>query len=394
MQEFWRIDAFFKSDEHSIPGDHPSLMVLDQALQFRSVSVASDEALCIGTLMSLDLPAILAVEPKEDRMQKVWELLAAKKGGIPALVIFFEEHRISAAGWRWAPRSLLGVEKSIYQANVRIVRWAEGQQGLPTPLGLKVHFPGFKISVSKYKDGKPRHPWPGLKRIPEAYMHFRDSESGEWYMLSDKQYAYLSSKWRTEEEREEYNKLELFPLHDIADSDKALAIMRGNGKEKGSNLHDALYAFPVPRDEIEFERGSDGLAVRTERHIIVNPLTPENGYIYTTIGKLAMELRADELTDKHLELYEQLKAAVGNSPEALKAKMQENEEFKASMKELREKMKVVTAELMKVDDRFVEAVKANFGVSFLDDIWVLIQDWFHHDYLGEKLNDEQVWYVD
>ena len=394
MREFWRIDAFFKSDEHNVPGEHPNLTVLDQALQFRSVSVASDEPLCIGTLMSLDLPAILGVEPKEDRMQKVWELLAAKNGGISAHVIFFEEQRIDAKGWRWAPKSLLSFEKSIHQANVRVVRWAERQLGIPTSLGLKVRFPGFRISVAKYKDDKPRHPWPGLKRIPEAYTHFRDAETGEWYLMSDKKYGYLSSNW-TEKERQDYNELELFPLHDVADSDKALVVMRE--KTGRTNLHEAIFGYPVTHEDGEMEKEDgegDGIAVKSERHIIVNPLMPEDGYIYITIGKLAMRLRADKMTDSHLELYEQLKVEVGNSPEALKSKMQENEEFKASIKGLRETMKAMTAEVIKEDGRFVDAVKTYFGASFLEDVWVLIQDWFNHDYLGKKVNDEQVWYVD
>ncbi|KAG0651411.1 hypothetical protein D0Z07_1659 [Hyphodiscus hymeniophilus] len=393
MQEVWRIEGFFKRDQHSIEGDQPSLIVLDQALQFRSVTVASDEPLCIGTLMSLDLSAILAVEPKEERMQKVWELLAAEKGGIPALVIFFEEQRIDARGWRWAPQSLLSVTKSIYQANVRIVRWGEGQLGIPTSLGLKVRFPGFRISVLKYEDGKPRNPWPGLKRIPEAYMHFRDKDTGEWYMVSDKRQAYLNSKWTTDEERLEYNKLELFLLHDIADSDKAMIVMRGEGKLLGVN--DALYAFPVS-DGMKDDKQTQvsGIAVKTERHIIVNLLDPENGYIYTTIGRLAMELRRHEMTDRHLALFERLKDEVGNSSTVLKERMQENEEFKASIKNLRKKMKAMTASVADVDERFVQAVKNFFGPSLVGDVWVLIQDWFNHGYLGEKVDDEQSWYID
>ena len=324
-------------------------------------------------------------------MQKVWELLAARKGGIPALVIFFEDKRIDAKGWRWAPQSLLTAEKSIHQASIRIVRWADGQLGIPTPLGLKVRFPGFKICTSKYTDGKPRHPWPGLKRIPEAYLHFRDAETGEWYMISDKKYAYLSSRWRTEEEREEYNKLGLFPLHDMADSDNALVVMNGKGKKTLTSLREAIFGFPVADD-----RGKDeehGIVVKTERHIIINPLMPENGYLYTTIGKLSMQLRDDKMTDKHLELYEQLKAQFGDEAEVLK-EMQQNEEFKTSIKGLREKMKVMTTEVIKGDERFVESVKTYFGASFLEDIWVLIQDWFNHDFLGIQVPDEQFWYVD
>jgi hypothetical protein len=64
------------------------------------------KALCIGTLMSQDLPTILSVETKEDRVQKVWELQAVKNGGLPASIIFFEEARLTAPGWRSAPMSL------------------------------------------------------------------------------------------------------------------------------------------------------------------------------------------------------------------------------------------------------------------------------------------------
>ena len=393
LQEFWRIDAFFKSNEHPIEGDFPNIMILDQALQFRSVSVASDEPLCIGTLMSLDLAAILAVKPKEDRMQKVWDLLSVKKGGIPAPVIFFEEQRIQAKGWRWAPQSLLSVERTINQPIVRAVRWAVSHMGIPTSIGLKVRFPGYRLSVTKYRDGKPRHPWPGLKRIPEAYMPFREDETGEWYVVHDKKFAYLSSTWRTDEERLEHNKLELFPLHDLADSDRAMLIMGEVGKDL--SLRDALLVVPAPGGETERRlEGEVGLVVRTERHIVLNPLTPENGYIHTTIRILAMQLRDDEMTEKHLELYKNLKEEVETSPEALKAKMQESEEFKDSIKGLREKMRTMTAEVLKKDERLVNAVKKYFGASFLEDIWVLIQDFFNHDYLGVKMDDEQLWFID
>jgi len=43
------------------------------ALAFRSTSVASDEALCLGTLLGLD-PAEIVNTPTEDRMKKIWSL--------------------------------------------------------------------------------------------------------------------------------------------------------------------------------------------------------------------------------------------------------------------------------------------------------------------------------
>jgi len=58
------------------------------------VSVASDEPLCIGTLMGMDLSTILQLKTREDRMRKVWELIAVQNVGIPAQVLYLEEERL------------------------------------------------------------------------------------------------------------------------------------------------------------------------------------------------------------------------------------------------------------------------------------------------------------
>jgi len=120
-KEFLGIGSFFLDTKP------PTLKVLDESLKYRSVSVATDEPLCIGTLMSLDLDAILSVQPKEDRMQKIWELVAALHGGITSQIIFFQELRIDTPGWKWAPKSLLQMQKGISNLNSRMIRWAEPQ---------------------------------------------------------------------------------------------------------------------------------------------------------------------------------------------------------------------------------------------------------------------------
>jgi hypothetical protein len=392
-QEFFRLDAFFRSDHHNVSGDWPNLIVLDQALQFRSVSVATDEALCIGTLMSLDLAAILAVRPKEDRMQKVWELLALKYGGISTDLIFFEEDRIDAPGWRWAPRSLLSIQKSIHQANVRKVRWAGSQLGQPTPRGLRAQYPGFEISVKRIRDGRPRNPWPGMTRIPEAYIHFRDEDTGKWYRIADNEYGLISQSWTTDEDRREYNKLKRFPLHDMADTDKAVAILKENiSTVNPSALQGGIFARRVTNEVPQSLE--DGVAVNIKRYIIVSTLAPEDAYIHATMYTLALRLRDDELTNKHLALHQKLEKETASSTQALETKILEDEDFKTSIKVLTEKMKKMTREVVAEDSRFVAAVKMYFGDSFLDDMWVLIKDWFNHDYVGKMLPEEQVWFVD
>ena len=164
VNEFLALASFF--------GGHspPTLKVLDDSLKHRGVSVLTDEPLCIGTLMLLDLAAILAVEPKDRRMQKVWEMLAIKHGGLPSQIIFFEEPRINEDGWRWAPQSLLEMGKGIHDMSSRMVRWFDPKLSPITPKGLRVQYRGYKImKVEDYHDGKPPNPWPGIKRVEETY---------------------------------------------------------------------------------------------------------------------------------------------------------------------------------------------------------------------------------
>ena len=54
----------------------PILSILDRALNDRTVTVPSDEPLCIMTLLSLDSKPIVTVDTAEDRMQQVWKQIA------------------------------------------------------------------------------------------------------------------------------------------------------------------------------------------------------------------------------------------------------------------------------------------------------------------------------
>ena len=83
-----------------------ALSELESALAFRTVSYQVDEALCLGTLLSLPEEEILDVE-EEHRMQKVWELFAEKYKGFPAGVVFFRKPKLERRPWRWAPSTML-----------------------------------------------------------------------------------------------------------------------------------------------------------------------------------------------------------------------------------------------------------------------------------------------
>lgn len=381
-QDTWKetqgLLAFFNKDLA------PTLSILDESLKYRSVSVSTDEPLCIGTLMSLDLPSILNVKPEGDRMKKAWELMAAKVGGIPSQVIFFEETRIDSPGWRWAPQTLLEMKKGIHDFSSRMLRWSDRQLGAITPWGLRVQYPGYRLYTIKHDDdGRPQNPWPGFKRIPEAYIEFRDVDTGNWFRIFDKGIAFISQH-ETEEERKAHDKLGLFPLHDVVNTDKSVMIMNSVG-----GAWEAVFATVTD----EGKPAEDGIPVTTQRFIGIQSMLPDDGYIYTTIRRVALELRTDPMTDQHLELYNRLSQELGESGSGSET-LVENEELKASIKGLKEKMKAMMKDVVDNDQRFVAGVTTNFGPDFLATIWVLIYEFFHHDYVGEKIEPEQVWYVD
>jgi hypothetical protein len=100
------------------------------------------------------------------------------------------------------------------------------------------------------------------------------------------------------------------------------------------------------------------------------------------------------MTDTHLRLYERVRGDLEDSFATAKQLAIENEGLEASIKRLKDRMIEFLAEVVHEDTKFAEIVKKYWGDRFLEKLWVLISDWFRHDIFGEKLEDEQVWFVD
>jgi len=347
---------------------------------FRSVSVANDEPLCIGTLMSLDLHEILRVEPKENRMQKVWELIAMKKGGIPSEIIFFEEERIQAPGWRWAPKSLLPAKRGLQKAATRPLRWKLERIGIIDPRGLRVQYPGYRIVKREdYGDGRPSNPWPGISRLSENWLQFRDIRTKRWQRIADNKLAVLSMEWATDEQRREYHDQGLFPLHELANTRRSVLVM--NPRE---TANEAVFATITSEEE--------GIVVRTERQVIVKELDEEDGYVFDVVEKLALELRGHEITGHHLGVYLKLIDSQNGSGN-LENVAAESVQFQESVEALKQKMKELMAHAVQTDERLLAAINIFWGLSFAEHLWVLIQDFFNHDLSGETFQEDQVWFV-
>lgn len=387
-QEYWELRRFFHDDDILDSTSTRNIGFLDRALQFRGVSVATDEPLCIGALLRLDLVKIINARPKADRMKMVWKLLAERLEGLPARIIFFDEPKIDADGWRWALRSLLDKQNGLIPSTDRVVEWTEGQMGTLTSRGLRVKFSGYHIKTEQYTDGKPRNPWPGLPRMSENYMNFKNTQTGQWYFVADKAHLSISQGRASDEQRQEYNENGLFPLHDLADTEDTMIICSST-----SGQGDAIFAIPDGSDALGNGK-EDVIHVRAQRHILVYPAYAEYGYLFNTIQNLALRLRENELTGEHLEIFKRLVEESGESSDVFLQKLWTDEEFRASLETLKQTMKDAITETVSLDARFAPAAKASFGESFLDRAWVLIADYFRHGYIGTPLRHDQIWVID
>ena len=385
--EYHGLTSFF----HPSPdlADINEIATLDRSLQFRNVSVPTDEPLCIGTLMDLNLNEILNVKEKNVRMQKVWQLIAAKKGGLPMQVIFFQEPRIDVPGWRWAPKSLLTWDGGSHELmNTRFLKWSEKNLGKITDRGLRVQYPGYRIKVAPETGDRKPQLLPGFPRCPEFNLRVRDINTGEWYCIYDKTHAWLNQTW-TEEERKAYNELALFPLHDIAEmGDSGLLLNSSNNKIP--TVHEGLFGTILALQSPDSPE--EGLMVRRGRVVVVSLVRPQVMYIYNTLRRLALDVRTSDLAEKHRAIYERLARECDGSPDLLEAAIANSEELGTSVKQIEKEMQRMVEMVAATDDQFVTAVEES-GEVHLNSVWVWIYEFVAHDYVGEKLA-EQVWFVD
>lgn len=404
--EIDRIEQFFQTKGYD--GSGPNLKTLDEAFLHRSISNASDEPICIGTLMRLSAKAILApgdhildalrknhnldedgqhllqLKLRDVRMKVVWKLLAEKFKSLPAQIIFFEEPRIDVQGFRWAPRSFLQADNVYLSPTLRKVRWDDTQPGVITNRGLQVSYPGFRLHLVQYNDGKPRHPWRGRSRIPDDGIPFRDASSGEWYNISTKEHAIeLRLGTATQNSTE-------FPLHDflhqnsspLDSSSEVFLLMteidQGQTSHAEKNAVDGILATGTFEGSSTMSTTST-ILVRTEYHVIVGALPTAISALYNEAEQLALALRREEVTNRLL---------------ALSHLGVENEEYKVVLREVEQRMKDMMRLTLARDEALKIGMRKTWGDDIDEYLWVAIGDWFNHAYLGARLGEDQVWIVD
>ena len=156
------------------------LSSVERALQYRSVSVASDEPLLIAGLLCPNQLSQLVDCSETSRMQRLWSMMPSALGGIPENIIFRNEPKLNAQGFRWASATFL-TQKSRATSALRTQRGAE-HVGKLTPLGLLVRLPGFYISVPSIRKGLPENPWGIFNSTPKNTYLCRTSNA-KWFRI-------------------------------------------------------------------------------------------------------------------------------------------------------------------------------------------------------------------
>ncbi|KAH9206458.1 hypothetical protein DL95DRAFT_469591 [Leptodontidium sp. 2 PMI_412] len=113
-----------------------------RAMQYRSTTVKSDEAICIANTLSLDIEQVLqAGKDSQLAMSVIWKLLPY----VDSCIIFSTTPKLKISGFGWAPETFLdpdGFQESRTEA------------GTVTEAGLEVRFPGFLINLENQISGK------------------------------------------------------------------------------------------------------------------------------------------------------------------------------------------------------------------------------------------------
>lgn len=339
------------------------LHVLDTGLQRRSTSVASDEALCIATLMDLSMDELLKVEGTvEARMMKIWHLVAEKYNGIPASILFLDYPKLRRQGYHWAPSTLLHEDGDPKGSN-RLLRWTDANLGIPTDTGLLVKYSGFMLRLRMSTDNLDRNPWVAIPRvIPEFGIIFMDDDGVRYGFAIHEPLAASKCAQRSP-----------FHLHEQVERGSCAILLSVHSwvSKKEQEIWEAIIGDVHTRDDgvLNFERAHRGHVWK---------LHPPEVIVQNWVEKLAKSLRGDPVTIA-------LAGCQGD---------QKGERCAAAITAFKAKVKAVAEEALQ-DKELRDAVVIQYeGEEALGGFWHLIKEWYYHDYIGTKLSEEQMWCVD
>lgn len=366
VQDMWLDSKPLTLSQYYSPAGVPELWLLDRALSHRNTTVALDEALCIATLMNLDVSKILPLSGEDDRMCKVWDLLAtANKGSLPRKMIFLDGVKLKRRGYRWAPSTLLPPGERYLNPQSRTFRW-RGPQGKPTPEGLMAEYPSYRFRA--YPDSTPSPIWAILYEMPHVRFIFKDQTNGNWWAL-----MYKSTGTKPQTGQSPPNIMQTSFVDLVAKSDLAV-VLAEEPSYKPSTFFDETYREGILVTITK--ENEDTLYANLGEAVILTPLSPHEVIVYEAAERLMQELRSWELEDsKGFGIAEQ------TSEERVS-------KVKAKCMEL---TKNLLAEEPGLEDAVVEMLGEG-GEGW--DMSVCVATWFNHVGEGWRVEEGKMWCVD
>jgi hypothetical protein len=350
----------------------------------RTVTVASDEGLCLSTLLSLDVAYIAGVQDRDERMARVWREIARVVGGIPPRVIFYEDNTIPLPGWRWAPRSLLGSAfPSWIDLNTKATRFGNFEiEGFaqPTELGLRVQFPGARLEPRPHWPDIPLHPWEGiLKRPLEDTVYVYDEANSRWMQLTDMERSWVIYNL-DEEGQEQWDRKANNPI--------CRAIHQGNAAliydhklattfvSKVGNIIPCLLVHtedPPPGITREF----DGLRAQRCRTVMLAPLDKTDSLVAEVFDEIAKKVANTEASRDMILIEDRT-----------------SETYKNLLETVKSGIKAEVAEVWRTRPDFVQAVHNTLGADMEEWVWAGVPKLCSHRIIATDLPVDQVWLVD
>lgn len=377
------------------------LMKLQWALNSRSVSVPKDEALCVATLLGLDLTRVLSEDSAQRRMAAVWKMVAEMLKGIPPKAIFFVDNPLDVEGFRWAPRSLLAADvegdqdvdannpyaerkfhDSWLDLSHRSARFGYDADTKMAELlirdgkakGVRGRYAGFRIQIKPYTglhetvEKEALHSWSDvLPWKAEDSVFLKEESTGDWYRLCDSHFGRMIGRWTPEQVQQWQLKTGQRLCGEMHTG--RCAVIRDAKASAGRSTETSAEAGLLVLVEHE---GDGELAVRRRLNVIVYRASETDSVVAETMSELAAQLASEAVTVAFLA-----------------------DRSQSSKERLMERMQQLVAEAWDARPGFADAAlkTRHFGDVYRDG-WVLFAKYFSHRASMSRTPVDQIWLVD
>ena len=338
-------------------------MILNLALQHRTVTFPADEAICISLLTQFPLHGLLANESidvkdeerlREDRMCKIWTWIDMKYNGIPIGILTLGYSKLQRPGFRWAPRSFIentaGINWRVHLTFPKIGRIVES--------GLLLKSVGFIVYRRKRQDGLKRNPLDAMSPFSNlARATFKDERTSTFYciMPSGNVNVPFSLQQGPGYDFPKATSLAIIPATEF-DGAQACEALLGKVEGPGSVRHKVTECVRV----VLAKRGQ------------------YENLIFNTAEEIALSARSSPYIQRMNEFKDEEK---------------DSKEFQACSQNIKSFF-LEAATVKRKDEKILEALRREPIGKNEHCLEIMAFDWFWSDYIAESFGENKEWCVD